>query len=206
MNRQPLTDRQQEILDYLVEAIHTTGYPPTLRELSSHFGIASTQGIRRHIDALEKKGYLTRDSRARSIQLADDLLHGNLSDRVAVVPLVGEVAAGQPILASENVEDQIPICSDWLGVHQEHFLLRVRGESMAEAIQPGDLVLVERQSTAQVGEVVVAMVEDEATVKRFFPEKGRVVLRSDNPAFDDIIVTENLTLLGRVSALVRKYR
>lgn len=206
MTRQSLTDRQQAILDFIVEAIQSRGYPPTLREISSHFDIASTQGVRRHIDALEKKGYLTRDSRARSIQLANDLLMSDLSDRVAMIPLLGEVAAGQPILAVENIEDQIPVCSDWLGINQEHFLLRVRGESMADAIQPGDLVLVEKQSTAHRGEIVVAMVEDEATVKRFYPEKDRVILRSDNPAFEDIVVFGNLSLLGRVSALIRKYR
>lgn len=206
MNRPPLTDRQQTILDYIVETVQTQGYPPTLRELSAHFGISSTQGIRRHLDALEKKGYLSRESGARSLQLAPDLLESDLSGRVSMVPLLGEVAAGQPIFADEHVEEQVPVCSDWLGVSPEHFLLRVRGQSMADAILPGDLVLVERRTTANRGEIVVALVEEEATVKRFFPEPGRVVLRSDNPEFEDIVVTGDLRLLGRVTALIRKYR
>lgn len=206
MTRPELTDRQKSILSFIVETVQTGGYPPTLREISARFGISSTQGVRRHVDALEKKGYLTRDSRARSIQLAPDLLEGDLPNRVSLVPLLGEVAAGQPILAAENVEDKLPVCSDWLGVGHDYFLLRVRGNSMADAILPGDLVLVQRQPTAEPGEIVVAMIHDEATVKRFFPERGRVVLRADNPDFGDIVVTENLSILGRVTALIRKYR
>lgn len=202
--RPELTDRQQSILDFIVQSVQERGYPPTLREISDAFGIASTQGVRRHIDALEKKGYINRDSGARSIQVADDLMSHPSLERVEMLPLLGEVAAGQPIFAAENVEDRLPICADWLGVGQQHFLLKVRGDSMAEGIQSGDLVVVEKQPQAHKGEIVVALVEDEATVKRFYPERDRVVLRSDNPDYDDIVVRD-VSILGRVTALVRKY-
>ena len=204
-----LTDRQQAILDYLSASIRERGFPPTIREVMAHFGINSTQGVQRHLDALERKGYIERDSRARSIRLtyaAPEVASGPSLDIVRMVPLLGQVAAGQPILATENVEDEVPIATDWLAVSQDYFLLRVRGESMADAIQPGDMVLVERQPRAERGEIVVAQIDDEATVKRYYPEPGRVILRSDNPAYDDIIVTHDLTILGKVTALIRKYR
>ena len=204
-----LTDRQQAILDYLAEAIRERGFPPSIREISAHFKITSTQGVQRHLDALERKGYLERDSRARSIRLTNPGRAGSSPvplDIVRMVPLLGQVAAGQPIAALENVEEQVPIATDWLAMSQDYFLLRVRGLSMADAIQPGDMVLVERQPRAERGEIVVAQIEDEATVKRYYPEPGRVILRSDNPDYDDIIVTHDLTILGKVTALIRKYR
>jgi len=206
-----LTERQQSILEFLGETIRQRGFPPSIREISAHFGITSTQGVQRHLEALEKKGYIERDSRARSIRLTGAGVGGQVPttlspDAIRMVPLLGQVAAGQPIAAVENIEDEVPIASDWLAVSQDYFLLRVRGESMAEAIQPGDMVLVERQPRAERGQIVVAMIEDEATVKRYYPEPGRVILRSDNPAYDDIIVTHDLTILGQVTALIRKYR
>ena len=204
--REELTDRQKAILDFISEATRSKGYPPSIREISAHFGIQSTQGVLRHIDALEKKGFLKRDSRsARALQVT----HKEAPEEplnVRMVPLLGTVAAGVPITAVENVEDQLPIASDWLSLSKDYFLLRVRGDSMAEAIQPGDLVLVERQGQPERGQIVVAMVDDEATVKRYHPEKGKVILRSDNPVYDDIVVTGNLEILGRVTALIRKYR
>ncbi len=203
-----ITARQDEVLSFLIETVRERGYAPSIREISAHFHLNSTQGVQRHLEALEKKGFIRRDSKARAIQIAPHLLDGRPGeDDVQMVPLLGEVAAGLPITAVENVEDRLPIRSDWLGVSGESFLLRVRGRSMAEAIQPGDLVLVEKRSTANQGEIVVALIDDEATVKRFWREKERVVLRSDNPDFADIIVTESqpLQLLGRVTALIRKY-
>lgn len=202
-----LTERQQAIYQFLGETIRQRGFPPSIREISAHFGISSTQGVQRHLEALEKKGFIERDSRARSIRLTTPETGAQVSlDSIRMVPLLGQVAAGQPIAALENVEEEVPIASDWLAVSQDYFLLRVRGHSMAEAIQPGDMVLVERQPRAERGEIVVAMIEDEATVKRYYPEPGRVVLRSDNPVYDDIVVTHDLTILGRVTALIRKYR
>lgn len=201
-----LTERQKEILDYLVRMVQEQGFPPTLREMMDHFGISSTNGITRHLEALEKKGWIHRDSGARSIRLNPALLEAPAPANLRMVPLVGEVAAGRPITAVENVEDRLPISEDWLRVNDSSFFLRVRGDSMAEAIQPADLVLVEPSPTAQRNEIVVAMIEDEATVKRYLPEADRVVLRSDNPAYADIIVSRDFRLVGRVTALIRKYR
>ncbi len=200
-----LTDRQQDILDFIVEEIQRRGYPPTLREISSRFDISSTQGVRRHIDALEKKGYIFRESGARSISVASDILDLSQQYDVTEVPLLGEVAAGQPIFADEHLEDKIVVSSDWLGPRGEHFFLKVKGYSMADSILPGDLVLVEKASGANNGEIVVALLEDEATVKRFFRSGGRIELRSDNPEYDHIIPQDDFQILGRVTALMRRY-
>ncbi len=203
--RPKLTDRQQDILDYIVEAIQSQGYPPTLREISSRFGISSTQGVRRHIDALHKKGYIVRESGARSISVASDILNLSHGADMVSVPLLGEVAAGQPIFADGNVEDKIPVSADWVSPRGEHFFLKVKGYSMADSILPGDLVLVEKAQVANNGEIVVALLEEEATVKRFYRVDKRVELRADNPEFEDIIPQENFLILGRVTALMRRY-
>jgi repressor LexA len=200
-----LTERQQEILDFIVADIQRKGYPPTLREISHRFDISSTQGVRRHIDALEKKGYIFRESGARSISVASDILDLSLGQEVVSVPLLGEVAAGQPTFADENVEERITISTDWLGPRGEHFFLKVKGYSMADSILPGDLVLVEKTQVANNGEIVVALLEDEATVKRFFRSGKRIELRADNPEYADIIPEQDFHLLGRVTALMRRY-
>lgn len=203
--RPELTERQQKILDFIVKEIQQRGFPPTLREISTEFGISSTQGVRRHIDALEKKGYIERDSGARSISVSSDILDLRPNIDVVSVPLLGEVAAGQPIFADQNIEEHITLSTDWVGPRGEHFFLKVKGFSMADSILPGDLVLVERAPTAYNGEIVVAMLEDEATVKRFYKKGSEIRLRSDNPEFDDIIPEGNLQILGRVTALMRRY-
>jgi repressor LexA len=200
-----LTDRQQSILDFIVDEIQTRGYPPTLREISKRFGISSTQGVRRHIDALEKKGYIERDSGARSISVSSDILDLSSSHDTISIPLLGEVAAGQPIFADQNVEERISVSSDWIGGKGEHFFLKVKGFSMADSILPGDLVLVEKHPVARNGEVIVALIEDEATVKRFYKKGSEIRLKSDNPEFEDIVPTEHLEILGRVTALMRRY-
>jgi len=210
--RKKLTDRQQEILDFLVQAVHERGYAPTIREIRIHCGLASNQGIVRHLDTLEQGGWIRRDpNSARSIVVSPELLEvsGGVEaplDPVRMVPLVGNVAAGQPITAVQDIEERLPVREDWLPVDERSFFLRVRGDSMAEAIQPGDLVLVEPRLEIRRGEIVVAMIDDEATVKRFYPEPERVVLRSDNPSYADIVVSRDFRVVGRVSALIRKYR
>lgn len=200
-----LTDRQQSILDFIVEEIQDRGFPPTLREISAQFGISSTQGVRRHIDALEKKGYISRESGARSISVCPEILDLSRAADIVSIPLVGEVAAGQPIFADENVEERVVVSADWLGPRGEHFFLKVRGMSMADAILPNDLVLVEKASQARNGEIVVALLEHEATVKRFHKDKNGIKLCSDNPDYDDILPGEDFQLLGRVTALMRRY-
>lgn len=209
-----LTDKQKLILDYIKSSIRDRGFPPSVREICRHFNIQSPQGAQRHLIALEKKGYVKRDPRlARSLQITDPGSGEDVTPPGAAppdgsaewIPLVGDVAAGAPILAHEDILDQIPLSKDWLDMGRDYFFLRIKGDSMAECIQPGDLVLVERGPTATKGEIVVALLEDEATVKRFIPDKDRVLLRSDNPRYDDIVVENNLQILGRVKALIRKY-
>lgn len=201
-----LTDKQQLILDFVKSTIRERGFPPSVRDICQHFNIQSPQGAQRHLNALEKKGYLKRDPRlARSLSLTPLSQDPEVSDNSQWIPLLGDVAAGAPILAHEDVLEQIPLSKDWLNLGKDYFFLRIKGDSMAEAIQPGDLVLVERGTTASKGEIVVALLEEEATCKRFFPEKSRVLLRSDNPRYDDIVVTRDFRLIGRVKALVRKY-
>lgn len=203
--RPKLTDRQQQILDFIVEGVQLKGYPPTLREISCRFDISSTQGVRRHIDALEKKGYIIREHGARSISIAQDIINLGAGREVVSVPLLGEVAAGQPIFAEEYIEDRIAVSADWIASGREYFFLKVRGRSMAEAILPGDLVLVERTQVANNGQVVVALLDNEATVKRFFREGKRIELRSDNPEYDHIIPQEEFLILGAVTSLMRRY-
>ena len=202
-----LTDRQREILLFVGQAIRQRGFPPTFREIAEHCGFRSTQAVSRHLEALEKAGWIQRESGARSIRLVSEgLEEGEPSGPIRMVPLVGEVAAGQPITAVEDIEDRLPVREDWLPVNERSFFLRVRGDSMADGIQAGDLVLVEPGIQPHRSEIVVAMIEDEATVKRFYPEPNRVILRSDNPAYADIVVARDFRVLGRVSALIRKYR
>lgn len=207
MSTEKLTARQQTILDYIVQKILDRGIPPTIREISDEFGIVSTQGTMRHLDALVKKGYIIREHGARSIRIPPKVMDQyRPPDPLRMLPIVGTVAAGVPITAIQDIEDRLPIREDWLRVNDHSFFLRVRGDSMAEAIQPGDLVLVEPGVNVNRGEIVVAMLDEEATVKRFLPESDRVILRSDNTSYADIVVAKDFHVVGRVSALIRKYR
>src|SRR3954451_2903008 len=159
-DRDALTDRQREILDFITRSIAKRGYPPPLGEIGSHFGIRSTNGVNDHLRALEKKGYLQReDMKSRALRPVDTI--GQLIE----VPILGKVAAGQPLLAVENHEDSVKVDRFFLGQSREVFALRVKGESMIEAgIFDGDFVFVKKQLNATPGEIVVAMIEDEATV------------------------------------------
>lgn len=202
-----LNARQKEILGFLTQTIRERGFPPTFREIAEHCGFRSTQAVSRHLETLEKMGLIQRESGARSIRLAACLQEDPGRTRpVRMIPLVGEVAAGRPIPAFEEIEDHLPVPEEWLPPHEHSFFLKVRGDSMAEGIQAGDLVLVEPGVRVHRAEVVVAMIEDEATVKRFYPEADRVILRSDNPTYADIVVSRDFRVVGRVCALIRKYR
>jgi repressor LexA len=211
-----LTDRQREIYDYVTRYTDAHGYPPTVREIGEAVGLASPSTVHAHLANLERAGYLRRDpTKPRAIELvgrertAVQPSVGGEAGRVRVLPLVGEIAAGGPLLAEENVEDYMavpePLSS---GVGQE-FLLRVRGESMIEAgILPDDYVVVRRQQTAQDGDIVVALVgddesADEATVKRFFREDGRVRLQPENSALEPLY-PKHVQLLGKVVGVFRR--
>lgn len=201
-----LTQRQKQVLDFIASSIDERGYPPTLREIGTHFGIKSTNGVNDHLKALEKKGYLSREdlkSRAmRPIKRSDDLPMSNGGDVIPIaarlgedlceIPIIGRVAAGEPLLAVENVEDTVKVDRFLLGGHKQVFGLRIVGESMIEdGIHNGDYVFVKKTATANRGDIVVAMIEGEATVKRYFPEKDRIRFQPANCNMEPIIVEQS---------------
>ncbi len=216
-----LTDRQREILDYISSSIDTRGFPPTLREIGLHFGIRSTNGVNDHLKALEKKGFLLRDtlkSRAmRPIGGGDGpvsrLPLSGMAPVMGVdfveVPLVGRVAAGQPLLAVENVEDTVRVDRFFLGATKEVFALRVVGESMIEdGIFDGDYVFVKKTASAQRGEIVIVMIEGEATCKRYFPEGDRIRFQPANSNMQPIYVRKadfrSVDIIGVVVGVYRR--
>lgn len=197
-----ITKKQEEILEYIKEMILKKGYPPSVREICEAVKLKSTSSVHSHLEQLEKNGYIRRDpTKPRTIEIIDDCF--NLARREVVnVPLIGTVAAGMPILAEENIESYFPIPVEMLP-NKETFMLRVKGESMIEAgIYNGDQVLVERADTARNGDIVVALVEDSATVKTFYKEDGHFRLQPQNSSMDPIIV-EDVKVLGKVIGLFR---
>jgi repressor LexA len=222
-----LTQRQREILEFISASIVERGYPPTLREIGMHFNIRSTNGVNDHLKALEKKGHLRREdlkSRAMRPVLPDGggelvaMRPGRLgsevqalpeSDDLAEIPIVGRVAAGQPILAVENVTDTVKIDRVLVGGHREVFGLRIVGESMIEdGIHDGDYVFVKKAPTARAGDIVVAMIEGEATVKRYFPEGDRIRFQPANHNMSPIIVRKadfkTVDIIGIVVGVYRR--
>ncbi len=210
-----LTKRQQSILDFISTSIDDRGYPPTLREIGEHFGIRSTNGVNDHLKALEKKGYLRREdlkSRAmRPINPDGSLSSGSgANSDVCEIPILGRVAAGQPILAVENVEDTLKVDKFFVGNHKEVFGLRIVGESMIEdGIFDGDYVFVKKTPTANAGDIVVAMIEEEATVKRYYPEGAQIRFQPANANMQPIMVHQSefksVDLIGIVVGVYRKY-
>ncbi|MBW4844254.1 MULTISPECIES: transcriptional repressor LexA [Clostridia] len=197
-----ITPKQQEILEYIKETILKKGYPPAVREICEAVSLKSTSSVHSHLETLEEKGYIRRDpTKPRTIEIIDDCFQ--LTRREVVnVPLLGTVAAGQPLYAEENIENYYPIPADILP-NAETFMLKVKGNSMINAgILEGDQIIVEHCPTAHNGEIVVALVEDSATVKRFFKEKGHYRLQPENDSMDPIIV-ENVEILGKVIGLFR---
>lgn len=219
-----LTQRQKDVLDFITRSIDDRGYPPTLREIGTHFGIKSTNGVNDHLKALEKKGYLRREdlkSRAmRPVKRSDDRsfepgaggdvipITNKLGEDLYEIPIVGRVAAGAPLLAVENVEDTVKVDRFLLGGHREVFGLRIVGESMIEdGIHNGDYVFVKKTPTANRGDIVVAMIEGEATVKRYYPEGDRVRFQPANSAMEPIIVSrEEFRSVDIIGVVVGVYR
>ena len=205
MVRERLTQRQKEILEYIETMITEFGKSPTIREIGEKFGISSTNGVRAHLEALMKKGYIKRQ---KMISRGIDLVR-SLPGKVRRVPIVGAVPAGNPITAIENIEGEVAVDTSFLP-GGETFTLRVEGDSMKGAgIFDGDLVLVEPGGTARKGEIVVAIIGDEATVKRYFPEEGRIRLQPENEAYEPIWVDKDaprFMIAGRVVGLLRKLR
>ena len=202
MAQEKITAKQQEILEYIKETILKKGYPPAVREICEAVHLKSTSSVHSHLETLEEKGYIRRNpTKPRTIEIIDDCF--NLTRREVVnVPLVGTVAAGVPLLAEENIENYYPIPVELLP-NAETFMLNVKGNSMINAgIFDGDQLIVERCSTAYDGEIVVALVDDSATVKRFYKEDGYYRLQPENDEMDPIIV-DHLEILGKVIGLFR---
>jgi len=199
----PRGDTQAKILAYIEKATLQKGYPPSVREICEAIGLKSTSTVHGHLIRLEKKGLLYRDSmKPRAISVPAD--HQAYRSDMVQVPVVGRVTAGVPILATENIEDYIALPQSMIG-SGDHFILSVRGESMINAgILDGDYVIVKKQNTAYNGDIVIAMIDDEATVKRYYKENGVFRLQPENPTMEPIIVPE-LTILGKVVSLYRFY-
>lgn len=198
-----LTKRQREILDYIIDCVRDHGLPPTIAEIGEEFGIASTNGVNDHLVALERKGFIERSSKARGILITPKAAVGLYQSEVGVLPLVGNVAAGQPILAEENIEGHIAVDAGM--AQRQAFCLRVHGDSMIEdGILDGDIIIVDQQKRARAGDVVVALVEDEATVKHFFPQGATIELRPANASMEPMqFPAREVSLQGVVVALQR---
>ena len=198
-----ISKKQQEILDYMKNEILNRGFPPSVREICEAVNLKSTSSVHSHLEALEKNWYIRRDStKPRAIEIIDD--NFNLVRREVVnVPLVGTVAAGQPILAVENIDAYFPIPAEYMP-NEQSFMLTVKGDSMINAgIFDGDQVLVKQQATAENGDMVVALSDDSATVKTFYKENGYYRLQPENDNMEPIIITGNLQILGKVFGVFR---
>ena len=199
-----ISQKQLEILEYIKAEILRVGYPPAVREICEAVNLKSTSSVHSHLETLEKNGYIRRDpTKPRAIEIMDD--NFNLTRREMVnVPMVGRVAAGEPILADQNITDYFPVPMDFMP-NNETFMLTVKGESMINAgIFDGDYVLVEKQQTARNGEMVVALVDDSATVKTFYKENGYFRLQPENDSMEPIIVN-HCDILGKVIGVFRFY-
>lgn len=216
-----LNKREKAILKYIEKQIKTNGYPPSVREIGKAVGLKSTATVHAYLSALEEKGYVKKESqKGRTLKLLKGGLDENTTENpnqetfnksfytgreMVDVPVIGKITAGEPILAFENITDTFPIPLDFVGT-SESFMLTVRGESMIEAgILDGDYILVRKQNTAENGEIVVALIGDEATVKTFYKEKDHIRLQPENSALDPIIVP-NCEILGKVSGVFRKMK
>lgn len=202
MNNGKLSAKQAEILEYMKQEILSKGYPPSVREICTAVHLSSTSSVHAHLEKLEKNGYIRRDpAKPRCIEIVDDSFQLTRRE-MAQIPVVGTVAAGQPILATQNITDYFPIPAEF-APNSECFILKVKGESMINiGIMNGDQIFVERCNTARNGDVVVALVDDSATVKTYYKENGHYRLQPENDNMEPIIV-DHLEILGRVFGVFR---
>lgn len=200
-----ITPKQQEILDYIKEEILKRGYPPTVREICETVHLKSTSSVHSHLETLEKNGYIRRDpTKPRAIEICDDSFQMVRTEMVSL-PIVGHVAAGTPILAEQNIDEYFPVPAEVVP-SGESFILNVKGDSMINAgIFDGDRVFVNMCNTAENGEIVVAMIDDSATVKRFYKEKDHIRLQPENDTMDPIIV-DDCQIIGKVFGIFRIYQ
>lgn len=200
-----ITDKQREILEYIKKEILNRGYPPTVRDICEAVNLKSTSSVHSHLETLEKNGYIRRDpTKPRAIEIVDD--NFNLTRReFANVPLIGQVAAGQPLLAVENIESYFPIPTEFMP-NAESFMLKVKGESMINAgIFDGDNILVEKCDNVHNGDIVVALIDDSATVKTFYKEDGHIRLQPENDTMDPIIVPD-CKIVGKIFGVFRFWK
>ncbi|MDD3415986.1 MAG: transcriptional repressor LexA [Lachnospiraceae bacterium] len=199
-----ITTKQKEILEYIKQQILDRGFPPAVREICEAVHLKSTSSVHSHLETLEKNGYIRRDpTKPRAIEILDDGFH-MVRQEMASIPIIGTVAAGQPILAEENIQGYFPIPTDMIP-NSESFVLNVKGDSMINVgIFNGDQIFVERCNTARNGDTVVALVDDSATVKTFYKENGHYRLQPENDTMDPIIV-DHVEILGKVYGVFRLY-
>ncbi|WP_066496956.1 transcriptional repressor LexA [Abyssisolibacter fermentans] len=201
-----LSEKQLKILKFIQNELKTKGYPPSVREICKAVQLKSTSTVHGHLSRLEKKGYIKRDpTKPRAIEILDNMTYIHTQKEIIEVPIVGKVTAGLPLLAVENIEDTFPLPMDFIG-NDNTFILNVKGESMIDAgIMDGDQVIVNSQRHAVNGEIVVALIDDEATVKRFYKEDDFIRLQPENKLMDPIIV-KDVYILGKVIGLFRKIK
>ena len=199
-----ISEKQQLILDYIKEEILKKGYPPTVREICERVGLRSTSSVHSHLNTLEENGYIRRDpTKPRAIEIIDDEFGLTRRD-MTNIPIIGRVAAGEPLLAVENIEDYFSLPTEFLP-NNETFILKIQGESMINiGFYDGDFLIVEKVNSANNGDVVVALIDDSATVKRFYKEDGHIRLQPENDNMDPIIVPD-CEILGRVHSLYRPH-
>lgn len=213
MENSVLTKRQQQIFEFILSNIDKFGYPPSIPEIQEKFSFKSPNAVTDHLEALERKGYISRrPHKSRGLEILNHTFLRNnnsrVDDSVTEMPIVGRVSAGTPILAEENVEGTIFIDKSLAQNNRGMFVLRVKGTSMVNAgILDGDFVLVRQQPTAEQGEMVVALIEDEATVKRFYRDKNKIRLQPENDTMEPIIIgpkESNVTIIGKIEGVIRK--
>ena len=205
MEERPISKKHEEILNYIKNEILERGFPPAVREICQAVGLKSTSSVHSHLESLERNGYIRRDpTKPRAIEILDESF--NMIRREMVnVPIIGTVAAGQPILAEQNIEGYFPIPTEYMP-NKQSFMLKVKGESMINAgIFDGDKVLVKQQATAENGDIVVALVDDSATVKTYYKENGHYRLQPENDSMDPIIV-DKCEILGKVFGVFRIFQ
>jgi len=202
-----LSDKQVKILNFIKEQIYNKGYPPSVREICKAVGLKSTSTVHSHLNKLVEKKYIKKgNNKNRAIELINSEVNKYDTEKkeMASLPLIGDIAAGTPILAYENVEDVYPIPIDWVG-KGESFMLQVKGDSMIDVgIFSGDYVIISRQNTAQNGQIVAALIDDEATLKTFYKEKNYIRLQPENKNMDPII-SNQVEVLGILKCVIRRY-
>jgi repressor LexA len=205
-----ISPRQKRILEFINKNVNESGYPPSVREIAKAVGLHSSATVHSHLKKLEEFGYIKRDpSKPRAISLTISGMqpheHGRSQSNLVFVPVVGNIAAGKPILAEENIDDYFPLTADFVRGNREVFMLNVRGDSMVNAgIMDRDYIIVKKQDTAINGEIIVALLEDEATVKRFFKDDNSIKLIPENNHMEPI-VADDVKILGKVIGVIRKY-